>query len=188
MAAGDMRYYKTFYGVLIDDWDFTFGNFAAHHQILIEEYINEGCDTTEYSRASDTNYFIYCEHIKKIFFIEGTIFGQLTIAASEATSHVTSYCVTVGVTNDQTKAERPLFTTGWRSYNKTLAYDHVYDIGEEKVIYYRIDAWNKEEIGEYDRIFVKVEFVCDDNLILYHSNDSTWEDFKIDIPFVLGTK
>lgn len=186
MPGEDMRYYETFYGVYTDHWDFSYGNYSNHHYLLIKEYISEGCLTTDSSTASDgdINTFVYQNHIKRKYFIEGVIEGHVTLAASSATSTVTSYRVTVGKANaDGTDTD--LFSTGWVTVNDTLEYDSTYNIGSERVYWFQIDAWQKEELGEYDRIYVKVETDADSNCVLWHSNDATWEDVKITIPFVM---
>jgi len=73
--------------------------------------------------------------------------------------------------------------------------------GEEGsiVLPFEIDAWEKEKLVEFDRIYLKVETTCslDDSFIscatstcsattqLWHSNDASWEDIKVTIPFKL---
>jgi len=193
----DMRYYETFYGIHTDDWDWTFGSFSDHHYILTKEYINEACSCTETSTASDSYEFLYPHHIKKVYFIEGVIKGHVTFAASGATAYLCQYRVTLGKVNeDATKTE--LFTTGWTTVDKTLDWNSTYSIGEETVLPFWIDAWEYEQLGEYDRLYVKVESTCTDDtnftscaesactdLVLWHSNDATWEDLKIEIPMRL---
>jgi hypothetical protein len=184
MAADDMRYYETFYGIHTDDWVETFGVFADHHKLLVKEYINEGCSATETSTASDTNKFLYPQHIKKTYFIEGVIQGHITVAASTCTGTMTSYRVTVCKMNENTDDDE-LFTTGWVTVNDTLAWDAAYSIGDEMVYPFWIDAWNAKKLDEHERIYIKVETNSDNCCVLWHSNDSTWEDLKITIPFRL---
>lgn len=182
--ATDMRYYETFYAINTDDWGWNFGSFADHKKVLIKEYINEGCLCTETSVATAVNEFLYPHHIKKKYFIEGVIDGHITIAASSATSTVTSYRVTVcKINQDSTKTE--LFTTGWKTVDVELEWDSDYSIGEERVFPFSIDAWENEELGEFDRMYVKIEVSGDNTCVLWHSNDSTWEDVKITIPLRL---
>lgn len=180
----DMRDYRTFYGIHYNDWEFNFGTFSNHHKILVDEYMNEMCSCATSSAATDTNEFLYVEHIKQIYFIEGVIQGEITVAASECTSTVTSYCVSVCKMHDDNTATT-LFTTGWITTNDTLAWDAGHSIGEEVVYHFRIDAWEKEKLDEYERIYVKVEVNANACTVLWHSNDATWNDLWIEIPLIL---
>jgi len=197
MAGNDSRYYETFYGVHLDDWTVDWGTFADHHKFLTEEYLSDGCSCATSSSATNTHKFLYPEHLKKDYFIEGTIKGHVTFAASGATSYICAYRVTVCKMHEDT-TDSELFTTGWRTVNKTLTWDSTYDIGEEIVFPFRIDAWEKEHLTEYERFYLKVESTCSDNsgcssctdsecddTVLWHSNDATWQDIKIEIPFLL---
>jgi len=185
MAGDDMRYYETFYGIHTNNWSVTFGSFSSHNKLLVKEYISEGCSTEEISEATlTTNKFIYPHHIKKTYFIEGVIEGHITVAASSATSTVTSYRVTIGKVN-VSGTEDELYSTGWVTVNTTLDWDSTYSIGEEMVYPFWIDAWTHSELGEYDRIYVQVEVNGDNTCEIWHSNDSTWEDIKITIPLRL---
>lgn len=185
MASDDMRYHLELYGIHYNDWEIDFGTFADHHKILVEKYINDATSTTETSEASDTNKFIYPFHVKKIYFIEGIIEGQITVASSTTTSTVTSYRVSVGKVNDNTDIESELFSTGWVTVADSLAWDSTYSIGTEMVYAFWIDAWEKEELDEFDRIYVNVEINADDNAVIWHSNDSTYNDIFIDVPLRL---
>jgi len=156
------------------------------------------------SSATLTHKFLYPEHIKKVYFIEGTITGHVTFAASSATAYICKYRVSVCKVHQNTK-ETELFTTGWVTVDDTLGWNEEYNTpsiieGEEgEVVYpFRIDAWENAKLDEYERIYVRVESTCSDdsnfssctddgcaNLVLWHSNDATWEDLKIEIPFKL---
>lgn len=186
MIEGDeMRYHLELHGIDYDDWTVDFGTFSDHTMVMLEDYISDATSCTDTSAASDTNKFIFPFHIKKKYFIEGIILGQITLASSNATSHVTSYRVTVCSINESTNTESELFTTGWVTVNDDLDWDGTYSIGEERVYAFWIDAWNYVELGEYDRIFIKVESNCDNNCVLWHSNDSNFNDLYIDIPLRL---
>jgi len=186
MSNDDMRLVETFYGMSLNNLSVTFGSFSNHKYILNEEYENDGCDSVDASMITDgvTIDFIYPDHIKKIYFIEGTIKGHITLGSSECTATVGGYKVTIYKIHENT-TETSLFTTGWIMVNDELDWNGEYGIGEEKVYPFRIDAWEYQELTDKERIFVRVEFTnCTDGcLILWHSNDSTWEDFKISIPF-----
>lgn len=184
--SDDLRYYETFYGMHLTHWVFSFGGFINMHKILDKTYTSEGCDTEEYSVVSeyeDTGItFLYPDHIKKTYFIEGVIRGQVTFGAHGAEGTVGSYMVSIGKMNINTY-EQILFTTGWIAINDTLDWNSEYSIGEEKNYPFRIDAWDYAELNEYDRIFVRVEFSGCSDVVFWHANDATWEDLKIEIPF-----
>lgn len=182
--AEDMRYYETFHAIEVDDWKVNFAIFSAHHKILVKEYINIGTSTTDYSTANDTNEFLYPHHIKKTYFIEGVISGHITLAAQGGESTVTSYRVTVCKVHQNNQVNE-LFTTGWVDVNDTLAWDAIHSIGEEMVYPFWIDAWEKEELSEKEKIYLKIEANCNANTVLWHSNNNTWQDIKIEIPFKL---
>lgn len=180
--ADDMRYVETFYGIHTNQWKVSFGAFSNHNKLLVRDYISDGTLTTDSSSASDTNEFLYVNHIKKKYFIEGVITGQITLAANSATVSVTSFRVTVCKVNEDTDTEE-LFTTGWVTVNDTLAYAG--EVGDERVYYFEIDAWEKATLQEKDRLYLKVEVDADNDTILMHSNDADWEDVKVTIPFQL---
>lgn len=189
MADDDFRVYQTYYGIHVDDWAETFGSFANHHKLLVKEYINEGCSCTTSSIASDTNEFLYPHFIKEIYFIEGVIEGHVTFASSGCTSILTDYRVTVCKVHENT-AETELFSTGWVIVNDTLGWNAVDGIpsiiaGEEGEMVYPfwIDAWQHAELSDGERIFLKIETHITNCGVLWNSNDSTWEDVKITIPF-----
>jgi hypothetical protein len=195
--ASDMRYYETFYGVHIDDWQETFATFSDHHKLLVKEYINEGCSTTTSSCATLTYKFLYPHHIKKTYFVEGVIEGHITFACSSATAYICAYRATLCKVHENNNEEE-LFTSGWVTVDDTLYWDSGYSIGDEIVYPFWIDAWNKAKIDENERLYLKVESTCTDNtnfgncaasnctnIVLWHSNDSTWEDIKIVVPFIM---
>lgn len=182
MAVDDMRYYETFFGIHVNDWGKTFGNFSNHHKLLVKEYISEACSTTDGSEASITNKFLYPHHIKKTYFIEGVIQGHITIVADRGTCTMTSYRVTVCKVHEDT-VETELFSTGWIDVSDILGWDVVYEVGDEMVYPFWIDAWSKKELNSLEKIYVKVETNSCSCCSLWHSNDTTWEDLKITIPF-----
>ena len=184
MAGDDLRYHLVLYGIHYNDWEVNFGSFADKKKLLVEDYISDACSTTETSEASDTNNFIFPFHVKKKYFIEGIIKGHITVASSTATSHVTSYRVSVCSMNEDT-TDTELFTTGWVSVDDTLGWDSTYNVGDEMVYAFWIDAWSYATLGEYDRIYLKVEANCDSTAVLWHSNDSTYQDIYVDIPLRL---
>lgn len=185
MAANDFRMYETFYGVHLVDWEVNYPSFANHHKILTTDYYSEGCSEVTSSVANDTYKFIYPHHIKKIYFIEGVIKGHITLAASGNNVTFDDYRVTVCKVDDAGN-ENELFSTGWITINSgELSWNAVYSVGDEIVLPFEIDAWEKEKLDENDRIYVKVQTDSQVNGVLWHSNDATWEDLKITIPFIL---
>jgi len=182
--AEDMRFYETFYAIHTDDWKINFGTFSEHQKLLTKEYISVGCSTTDHSSASLTQEFIYPHHIKKIYHIEGIITGQITLAAQSDDSTVTSYRVSICKIHENNQ-KNELFTTGWVTVDDTLTWDDTYSIGQEMVYPFWIDAWQKETLNEKERIYLKVEVNCNEYTVLWHSNNATWEDIKVEIPFKL---
>lgn len=184
MAVSDQREFITFYGFYDDDWEVVFGSFANHHYSLNRDYISEGCSTTESSLASTTHKFIYSHHIKKTYFIEGVIEGEICIAANGDTATVASYRVTLCKVHDS-GLNNELVTTGWRSVNDTLAWDAGTGTGDEIVYHFRIDAWEKQKLTDKERLYIKIEVDSNEYAYLMHSNDKSWTDVWVDIPFML---
>jgi hypothetical protein len=193
----DMRLYETYYGIHTEDWSENFGTFSNHHKILVKDYLNEGCNCTDVSTASSVHEFLLPQALKKVYFIEGVIEGHVTFAASESTAYLCSYRATICKMNPET-ADTELFSTGWVSVNRTIAWHTVpVEVGDEYVFPFWINAMEQQELGENDRIFLRIEAQCscDDtfvtcedsdctNLVLYHGNDSEWEGVKVIIPFL----
>ena len=196
--TSDMRYYETFFGIHTDDWSIDFGSFSSHKKLLVKEYISDGCSCATSSSVTLTNLkFIYPQHIKKTYFIEGEITGHVTFIASTATAYLCAYRVTVCKMHEDT-TDTELFTTGWVTVDKTLTWNSTYGVGDEIVLPFWIDAWEYEKLDEYERIYVKVESTCSDNvscltciqsactnIVLAHDNNATWQDLKITIPFIM---
>jgi hypothetical protein len=184
MAVSDNRQHRIFYGIYLYDWYENFGTFSNHHYLLVDEYKNEAVSSLEMSEASVAHEFLYAHHIKKDYWIEGVVEGQITLASSACTSTVTNYRVTICKMNtDNTSTE--LATTGWRTVNDTLAWDVGLGVGEEMVYPFFIGVWNAKELTENDRIYIKVEVTCNSCTSLMHSNDPSWNDLKVDIPLRL---
>jgi hypothetical protein len=183
MASDDMRYYETFYGLHTHDWGVTFGGFANHHKILNKNYISDAVTQNTYtdaSTATDVNEFIYPHHIKKVYFIEGVIEGHITygLVNDTGTGDITSYRVTLCKIHEDTDKDE-LFTTGWVTVSTTL------NTTDEVVYPFWIDAWEKEKLGEKERIFIRIETVADNTVELLHGNYPSTEDMKIIVPFKL---
>lgn len=183
--ANDLRFYETFYGIHTTDWKVNYPGFIDHQKLLVKEYISEGCSTVDSSISNETYKFIYPHHIKKTYFIEGVIEGHITLAASTATVTFDDYRVSVCKVDDAGD-EQELFSTGWVAIaSGALNWNTTYGIGDEVVLPFWIDAWDKEKLDINDRIYVKIQTDSQAGGALWHSNDSTWEDFKIKIPFIL---
>lgn len=184
MAASDQREFRQFFGVSLDDWQHSFGTFSDTHYILLNDYISEGCSTTDSSEASNVHSFLYPHHIKKTSYIEGVIEGGICLIASGATSTVTAYRVTVCKTFEgASEADIELASTGWITVNDTLAWDAGLSVGDEMVYHYWIDVWTEQKITELQRLYLKIEVNCNQYTHLMHSNDATWEDVWVEIPF-----
>jgi hypothetical protein len=186
MAADDQREFIDFYGYYTYDWAETFGSFSNHHYLLEQDYVSDGCSTLDSSEASITHEFLYPHHIKKTYYIEGVVKGNIVLAASGCTSTVTSYRVTICKTYEGAAfPDAELATTGWITVNDTLTWDAGLSIGDEMVYPFWINVWEEQKITEHERLFLRIEVQCDACTHLMHSNDNTWKDVWITIPFRL---
>lgn len=188
----DERCYITFYGYELVDFPTTFSTFVDHKKILDTDYANEACTSDDSSVATGIHEFIYPYHLKKKYFIEGVAKGHVTFAADQCEATIKAFRVSIWKINGNTDEKTELFTTNWVQTDYTLAWDAVYGIGEEKVFQFRINCWEKATLDEFDRFYIRVEtdtVNCTDPscdcMVLMHSNDSEWEDLKIEIPFRL---
>ena len=180
----DERQFIKFYGIEYTDWKENFGVFTNHPVLLVRDYISDACDTVESSEASITHKFLYPFHIKKTYFVEGRIEGEICVAASTCSSTCLEYRATLcKVHADNTETE--LSTTGWVAVNDTLNWDAAYSVGDEIVYHFYIDEYENKKVTEEERLYFKVEIAGSDSLILMHSNDSQWVDCWIKIPFRL---
>lgn len=185
MGANDQREIIDFYGYYTYDWQESFGQFANHKFLLDIDYVSDGCSTSDSSEASITHEFLYNQHIKKTYYIEGVVRGHICLVASGCTSTVTSYRVTIcKMHEDNTSSE--LATTGWVTVNDTLSWDAGLSLGAEMVYPFRIDVWEEKKLTDKERIFLRIQVNCDSCTHLMHSNDATWEDVWISIPFRLA--
>jgi len=184
MGLDDQREHIVFYGFYTNDWWESFGAFSNEKNLLHREYISDGCSTLDSSEASNTHKFLYPDHIKKTYYIEGTITGNIVLAASGCTSTVTDFRVTVCKVHEDT-TETELATTGWITVNDTLAWDAGLSIGDEVVYWFSIDVWEEQKITDNERLYLKIEVNCNSCTHLMHSNDPQWEDVWVDIPFRL---
>lgn len=197
MGTDDLRDSVVFYGIDYNDWPITFGKFINHDKQLVTDYINIDCDCDVSTQASAcsvgycvTEEFIFPNHIKKKYFIEGVIEGEFTVACKDASSHVTDYRVSVWKTNDDKTYERLAVTylndDEWIVVNDDLTWDGVNSVGEEQVYHWRIDCWDAQLLNENDRIYIKIEIRGSNNdFYLMHDNDPDWTDVWIRIPFRL---
>ena len=188
MSADDNREYRTFYGIYINKWFENFGTFANHHYLLTNDYISEGCGTLDSSEASVTRDFLYPSHIKKTYFIEGRIEGNITLASSSCTAHATDYTVEIWKMNEDNSSDL-LATTGARVIDHTFGWDAVHGVPDcdngDVVFPFFIDVSQEKKLDENDRIFIRVSVTCDKCCHLMHTNDSSWNDLQVIIPFRL---
>lgn len=184
MGVNEQREIIDFYGFYTYDWSESFGQFADHHFLLERDYISDGCSTSDSSEASITHQFLYNRHIKKTYYIEGVVTGNICLAASGATSTVTAYRVSLyKMHEDNTPTE--LASTGWVTVNDTLGWDASLGVGDEMVYPFWIDVWEQKELTDKERFYIQIEVNCDQHCHLWHSNDSTWKDVWVAIPFRL---
>lgn len=181
MAGDERRTYLKFYGVEIDDWSETFGSFANYHYILLDDYVSDGCTTVDDTAANGTHKFLYPEHIKKRYWIEGRIEGEFCLSSSGATSTVTDYRVSICKVHDN-GTETELATSGWITINDSLPWNATYSVGDEHVYHYWIDCFEAKELTDYERIYLKIQVRSDANAKIMHSNDPEWLDVWFELP------
>ncbi|MCK4328496.1 hypothetical protein KAX02_01510 [candidate division WOR-3 bacterium] len=186
MAVDDRRTYVTFYAIEYNDWDETFGSFVNESSLLVDKYISDACDTEQDVAANGTHKFLYPFHIKKVYYIEGRIQGNICVAASDMTSHITDYRVTLCKVNGDSNQEIELASTGTRSVDDDLAWDVVHSIGTEKVYHFYIDCYTKKIVTDEERLYLKIQINSDTHVKLFHSNDPEWVDLWIEVPFKLS--
>ena len=73
--------------------------------------------------------------------------------------------------------------TQFTPYNADLTIALIGNDSIDKHCEIYLNTEKAEELDRNERIYVKVETDSDNCCILWHSNDSTWEDLKIEIPF-----
>lgn len=184
IGVDDQREHIKFYGFYTYDWQESFGSFSNTHYVLSREYISEGCSTLDSSEASDIHKFLYPDNIKKTYFIEGRITGNIVLTASGCTSTVTDFRVTICKVHEDT-TETELASTGWITVDDTLAWDAGLSIGKEIVYWFKIDVWEEQKLTNNERLYLKIEVNCNSCTHLMHTNDSNWEDVWVEIPFRL---
>jgi hypothetical protein len=65
-----------------------------------------------------------------------------------------------------------------------FTWDGTLGVGDEWVYPYYMNIDVEKKVLDDERLYVELTIVvADTKMILYHSNDATWEDFKISIPF-----
>jgi len=182
MGVDDQREFIDFYGIYTYDWTTSWGTYSDIHELLVTNYISDGCSTADSSEASVIHAFLFQHYIKKTYYVEGVIEGNICVAASGCTSSVTSFRVTVSTMNENT-SESEIGSTGWVTVNDTLAWDAGLSVGDEIVYHFWIEVWEEHVITDKEKIFVKIEVNCNSCTHLMHSNDETWKDVWVKIPF-----
>lgn len=187
--ADDTPYYEDMFGIVLDDWNWTYGSgvFTATHYILVKEYLSEGCmsqDSTSLATGTNVITFLYPHWIKKQYYIEGVVEGQLTLTCDGDDSVLTSYTVRLMKIDDEGVITQ-IGTTGIViPTNVNFTWDAGTSTGTEIVYPFFMTVSPEKKVLDKERLYVEITIVvADDNLILYHTNDSTWQDFKISIPF-----
>ena len=188
----DTRAYYTFYGINTDDWDITYGTLTDNNYILVKDYVSDAASVASSSAWSSSGYiFLYPHHIKKKYFLEGVVEGQITFTSESGanTSFVSDYRVSILKISSEA-IETTLATTGVVAVNSEFPYDSEWHTGTDIVYPFWIDVYTEpKEITQNERIAVKVEWDTNNSssttAYLMHDNDSTYEDLKIIIPLLL---
>lgn len=190
--ADDLPYYETLYGVLLQDWEWSYGDgfFNATHYMLTKEYFNEGCFTTDYTTLSDGEnvlMFLYPHWIKKQYYVEGVVEGQFCISiVGGAEGRLYTYKIRL-MTIDDNGTPGEIGSTGTVTVtNQYYAYDSDIGVGDEGVYQFFMTVSPEKKVLDKERLYVEITLDVDGtmgDMCLYHSNDATWEDFKISIPF-----
>lgn len=190
--SSELPYYETMFGIVLEDWSWTYGNgfFTNIHYMLTKDYLNEACYTTDYttlSNGSNVIMFLYPHWIKKQYYIEGVVEGQFTISIiSGLQGTVTSYKIRLMKVDDLGTIDEIGSTGTIVPVNNFYAYDPGLGVGDEGVYQFYMTVSPEKKVLDKERLYVEITLVVDGTLgvmCLYHSNDSTWEDFKISIPF-----
>lgn len=180
----DMRDYYKFYGIRLDDWDTVFGGqtFERH---LLRDWVTDLVFSTPSSIWVSGGYsFLYPHHIKKKYYLEGVVEGEVSFGAV-AHSHVSNYRVTIFKLNTDTTST-DLVTTGIITVT-----NHAVIANDINRYHFWIDAFNAKELTEYDRLGVKVEWnlngIGTTTAYLYHDYVAAdGYDLWVDVPLILG--
>jgi len=184
----DMRDYVKMYGIYTTDWTTTYGG-NTYNRHLVKDYIADGCSVvTSSAWLSGGREFIYPHNIKKVYFLEGVIQGEI-LFESYLASKCSDYRVTVFKLNaDTTKTD--LATTG---VIQLLPTGDSYTSYGGLFYHWWIDLTEKKELTEDDRIGLKVEWNVNNSSTvtanLVHDNDSsstTGLNLWVEMPFLLG--
>jgi hypothetical protein len=190
--ADDLPYYETLYGILLDDWEWSYGEgfFNGTHYMLTKEYLNEGCFTTDYTELTNGENvitFLYPHWIKKQYYIEGVVEGQFCISIVDGSDgYLNTYKVRL-MTVDSDGSPKEVGSTGTITPTHTYyTYDSDVGVGDEGVYQFYMTITPEVKILDQERLYVEITLDVNGSggtMCLYHSNDATWEDFKINIPF-----
>ena len=187
--SSDLPMYETLYGIYVSHikWSYGAGVFSDTQYMLTKEYLNEGCLTSDYSLMvagiANTFRFLYPHWIKKQYYIEGVVEGHISLACLNGSDEVIDFEVKLCKV-DSLGNITELGTTGTQTINHELSWDAGLGVGDEIVIPFSFEITPEVKMLDGDRIFIELVITPDDDyLILYHSNDATWEDVKMVIPF-----
>lgn len=179
--SDDLRNYIKLYGIYTDDWTTVWGG-QTFNRHLVKTMINDACNSTASSAWTANGYnFIYPHNIKKKYFLEGVVEGEVGFGKIAA-SKVSDYRVSIFKLNEDT-TETTLATTGVISVNDSIT------AGDVHLYHFWIDVYDKKELSDYDRIGVKVEWNVShsstNTAALYHEVVTSDYDFWVDLPFML---
>jgi hypothetical protein len=185
----DTRAYYTFYGIYTDDWDFNWGSYDSHQYMLVKNYISEDASTTTSSTwDSEGRTFLYPHYIKKKYYLEGVVEGQITFTNDPISTSgtLTNYKVDV-IKESDTQTTTVLATTGIITVTDTIGDA---DTKEYAVYPFWIDVLTSgKQIGENERLGIVIDWnvniASSTSAYLSHENWQDGEDVKITLPLLL---
>lgn len=192
----DERAYYTFYGIDINTWEENFGTLLEHNKLLVKQYLSEDASTTSSTQwTSSGTVFLYPHHIKKKYYIEGVVEGQITFTADPygndpdgtGASYVSDFRVTL-IKYGNDASEEEFASTG--VINISDYDDYKIDGNGYKVYPFWIDVYTEPiEFTENERFGIKIDWDIDNSstpsCYLSHENWQQGEDIKITIPLLL---
>jgi len=178
----EMRHYQTYYGVQVSDATFTWGG-REYDYLLVKKYMDDEVVSSATTINTGTYTFLYPFRIQQRFFIEGVIEGHIHVynhsqAKVDTTHIINNYTVKLRKI-DNSDASITL-QEKVKTINRSVAtLDYV-------CVPFFMDVVSKQEFEENERFAIAVSISSPtDSLSISHENDSSNDDFRINIGMVL---